>query len=670
MRTILAAMAVAAACCVAASAQDHPSPEPTIANFVALEPSMTSVVLSPNGAYVAYVRDSEEIRQIVVHDVATGQARAVQALPANSPQHFLWVQWKGNDRLVFGVRQDLAVGTREQTGSRLQDVGGFDFTIYRVVSAPRDGGAIVEMFGQQSRQLSSGFGSTAMIDDLPNDPENILLIASDNGGVGVWRGNVNTGRVERVADGSFDTISYAIDGVGNPVMRIDTIQNGAGRRFLRRAPGETRWTNYRDFRRGERTSNSPDFRIVGPGPGAGQVYVLARPDDRDLLGLYLFDTATGALGAPLYEGRSADASEPLIHPVNRQVLATCENAQRYACTSPDRSVERHLRAVQSFFGEGVSVAVVHTSADANTWLVYAEGPQEPGAYYVYNRTNANMQPLAALYPRAPMASLSPVQVVTYQARDGTQLWAYVTAQAGGSEPRPTVIMPHGGPESRDSFDYDSYAQFLASRGYVVVQPNFRGSLGFGRAFADAGRGQWGLRMQDDVSDAVRHMIDTGVADPQRVCIVGASYGGYAALAGVTLTPDLYRCAISIAGISDLPEALRSERHANGRFSVNYHYWLRSMGNPSDNRDALIAASPARLADRVRVPVLLVHGTTDDIVEYRQSEIMQRALERAGKTSRLIELPDSGHYWDEWQEEHRATVYRESEAFLAQHLAPR
>lgn len=668
MRVLLASMAVAIACCVAASAgaQDQPAPAPTIENFVAQEAALTSVVLSPSGAYVAYVRDSEETRHLIVHEVATNQARVVQALPPTSGQHFLWVQWKSDDRLVFGVRQELAVRSRESTGSRLQDVGGFGFSIYRVVSMPRDGGPIVEMFGQQSRQLSYGFGSTAMIDDLPTDPENILLIASDNGGVGVWRGNVNTGRVERVADGTYDTLSYAIDGAGYPVMRMDAIQNGAGRRFLRRASGERSWTTYRDFRRGERTSNSPDFYIVGPGPGPGQVYVLARPEDRDLLGLYLFDTATGALGAPLQEGRQADVSFPLIHPVNHQVLVTCEYAQKRTCASTDRGVDRHLRAVQSFFGAGVSVAVVSTSADNNTWLVYAEGPAEPGSYYVYSRANANMQGLAALYPRAPVASLSPVEIVTYQARDGAALWAYVTAQPG-SGPRPTIILPHGGPEARDRFDYDSYAQFLASRGYVVVQPNFRGSLGFGRAFADAGRGQWGLRMQDDVTDVTRHMIAAGVADPRRICIVGASYGGYAALAGVALTPDLYRCAISIAGVSDLAESLRSERHANGRLSVNYQYWLRSIGNPNENRDALNAVSPARLADRVTAPVLLIHGTEDDNVEYRQSELMQRALERAGKPTRLIELEGAGHYWDQWSEEQRVTVFRESEAFLAQHL---
>jgi dipeptidyl aminopeptidase/acylaminoacyl peptidase len=167
-------------------------------------------------------------------------------------------------------------------------------------------------------------------------------------------------------------------------------------------------------------------------------------------------------------------------------------------------------------------------------------------------------------------------------------------------------------------------------------------------------------MQDDVTDAVRHMIDAGVADPARICIVGASYGGYVALAGAALTPDLYRCAISIAGVSDLAESVNRVGTVG---SMTRHYWLRSIGDPSENRAALDAVSPRHLADRIRAPVLLIHGEEDDTVEIRQSELMQQAL---GSRSRLIRLADEGHYWDDWSREHRLTVFRETEAFLAQH----
>jgi dipeptidyl aminopeptidase/acylaminoacyl peptidase len=239
----------------------------------------------------------------------------------------------------------------------------------------------------------------------------------------------------------------------------------------------------------------------------------------------------------------------------------------------------------------------------------------------------------------------------------------VTRAATASGPRPTIVIPHGGPEARDYYGYDAFAQFLASRGYTVVQPNFRGSYGFGRAFADAGRGQWGRLMQDDVTDVLRHLVATGQTDPQRVCVVGASYGGYAALVGAALTPDLFRCAISIAGPSDLPEQiLRSSQ----RGSATRHYWMRSIGDPGANRDALEAISPRHLAAQIRVPVLLIHGEEDDVVEIRQSELMAQAMNRR---ARLVRLADEGHIWDEWTRESRLTAFREVETFLREHNPP-
>lgn len=176
-------------------------------------------------------------------------------------------------------------------------------------------------------------------------------------------------------------------------------------------------------------------------------------------------------------------------------------------------------------------------------------------------------------------------------------------------------------------------------------------------------------MQDDVTDAVRHLIDAGVADPNRICIVGASYGGYAALAGVALTPELYRCGIAIAGVSDLLDVLRSERIESGRRSSTYQYWRRSIGDPATNGDALVATSPARLAANITAPILLIHGEEDETVLIRQSEIMEQAMRRAGHAARLVRLEGADHYWDSWSIENRTTLFRETESFLAQHLGP-
>jgi dipeptidyl aminopeptidase/acylaminoacyl peptidase len=666
MRRLLAAVAalvtLGATSSMPATAQNQQAP--TIAAFTAA-PALRSVTLSPNGQFVAYIRDTAEQQVLFVADLTTNQTRPIQS--ARGGNAINWVRWKSDDRLIFGVQQEAVVADRASTGTRLNNVEGFTFRRWRVFSIGRDGTGGVEMFAEQQRRLVNGLGSTFLIDRLPNNPTSVLLSAIDNDGVGIWRADITTGRAERILDGSYDTITYGTDGEGNPVVRMDAPENEAAIRIMRRAPDQRGWTLYREVRRAAGATNSPDFQILGPAPGAGRVYALARLDSQDLLSLHIFDTTTGQLGEALQQGQQADVDAPWVDPRTREVIAHCEYATRMRCTSQDRDTERHLRAVEQFLGEDVTVYLSGISVDGNVWLLYADGPREPGGFFIYDRAAANVRSLAEVYPEAPIDSLSPTRVVEYATRDGQRQWAYITAQAGVEGPRPTVIMPHGGPEARDYFEYDAYVQFLASRGYVVVQPNFRGGDGFGRAFADAGRGQWGQRMQHDIEDATRHVIEAGIADAQRVCIVGASYGGYAALAGVTLTPDLYRCAISISGVSDLVETLRQERLSNGRVSLSYHYWLRSIGDPRENRDALRAVSPALLADRVTAPVLLIHGTADEVVLPRQSELMQRALERAGKPVRHVTLEGAGHAWAAWTVEQRTQLFTETESFLAQHL---
>ena len=229
---------------------------------------------------------------------------------------------------------------------------------------------------------------------------------------------------------------------------------------------------------------------------------------------------------------------------------------------------------------------------------------------------------------------------------------------------PLIVLVHGGPASRDTLNFDYWAAFLASRGYAVFQPNFRGSDGYGAAWERAGWRQWGGLMQTDVEDGIGPLARAGIIDASRVCIVGASYGGYAALAGVTLTPDLYRCAASFAGLSDLPEFLRQRAAQTGAESITADYWRLSIGDRAEDREALRGVSPAYLAERVRAPILLIHGTDDSIVPIDQSRRMLRALNQAGKNVRFVELRGDDHHLSD--AETRIQMLRELEAFLTQH----
>jgi dipeptidyl aminopeptidase/acylaminoacyl peptidase len=288
----------------------------------------------------------------------------------------------------------------------------------------------------------------------------------------------------------------------------------------------------------------------------------------------------------------------------------------------------------------------------------------PAIYYLidYNKGTADI--VGEEYPSLVDATLGEVRELTYKARDGYEIPAFLTVPAGsGQQPLPLVVLPHGGPESRDARAFDWLAQFLASRGYAVLQPQFRGSTGYGEAHRRAGYRQWGRLMQDDVTDGVKALIEQGTVDSKRVCIVGASYGGYAALAGAAFTPELYACAVSINGISNLPAMLAFQETYAGKESDSVSYWKDHIGLKTSSD--VVSKSPSRAATEVRAPVLLLHGVNDSVVPVSQSREMAKALKSLSKPHTLIELPGEDHWLS--RSESRIRVLTELETFLANYL---
>jgi dipeptidyl aminopeptidase/acylaminoacyl peptidase len=314
--------------------------------------------------------------------------------------------------------------------------------------------------------------------------------------------------------------------------------------------------------------------------------------------------------------------------------------------------------------------IVGASADGAVWLVRSETPQNPGVYWGFDRTTRTMNRILDTVEELAGRKLAPTRVIDFTTRDGVQLWAYVTGhRSADGVPQPVVVMPHGGPEARDYYGYDPLVQLFAARGYLVVQPNFRGSEGFGLQFVRAGQGQWGKRMQDDVIDAFQALVKAGEADPERACIVGWSYGGYAALMGAARDPGLFQCVVSVAGVSDLIEMLRHDRALyTAERSSGFLYWRVSIGELGRDDDALAATSPARMADRITAPVLLIHGKVDDVVPPQQSEMMARVLRAAGKPHELLLIEGGDHTLFEIGM--RKTAYARMDAFVARHLGGR
>jgi dipeptidyl aminopeptidase/acylaminoacyl peptidase len=293
---------------------------------------------------------------------------------------------------------------------------------------------------------------------------------------------------------------------------------------------------------------------------------------------------------------------------------------------------------------GMSVQLESWDAARNKFVFGIEGPRQPTTFYLYNQQNKTVQKLGRTYTNLLPSDLSEVRVYDYKARDGLKIPAYLTVPLGKEVKNlPVVILPHGGPWARDDLDFDWESQFLASRGYAVLRPNFRGSRGYGQAFEKAGHNQWGLKMQDDVTDGVKKLIADGIADPKRICIAGGSYGGYAALAGAAFTPDIYACAAAWAPVTDLRQKLVSDAHRSGGDDS----WLISaqreyIGDRLHDAQKLDEASPAKAAGKIKVPVLLMHGEVDSTVPIEQSEIMERALKAAGKKVTFVRIPNETH----------------------------
>jgi dipeptidyl aminopeptidase/acylaminoacyl peptidase len=317
---------------------------------------------------------------------------------------------------------------------------------------------------------------------------------------------------------------------------------------------------------------------------------------------------------------------------------------------------------------GQELQFVSSTADENLWLIYAFSDTDPGATYLFNRQTKKSSFQYRPRPDIPVKDLSPMTVVRYPSSDGIEIPAYLTLPKG-VDPKnlPVIVFPHGGPWARDTWGYSSYAQFLANRGYAVLMPNFRGSTGYGKTFLNAGNNQWGQKMQDDITWGVKYVVSQGIGDPKRIGIMGGSYGGYATLAGVAFTPDLYAAAVSIVGPSNLITLLNSIPPYWE--SIRKVFYLR-MGDPNtpEGKEQLIKQSPLTHAKNIKTPLMVVQGANDPRVNKAESDQIVVALRDRGFPVEYILAPDEGHGFA--RPVNNMAMLAASEKFLAKFLGGR
>jgi dipeptidyl aminopeptidase/acylaminoacyl peptidase len=375
--------------------------------------------------------------------------------------------------------------------------------------------------------------------------------------------------------------------------------------------------------------------------------------------LVRLDVATGAAEV-LAEDPEADVSDVRIHPDTRepQIVALLKARTEYIVL--DDSVADDFAAIRGLHPGDPSLA---GADDADViWLVGFTNDTGPIPYYAYDRATKTARFLFEHQPELSRYELARMEPFSFQSRDGLTVHGYLTFPAGGRENLPTVLNVHGGPWARDTWGFNPEAQWLANRGYLCVQVNFRGSTGYGKDFVNAGDRAWGAEMQNDISDAVAHVISQGWADPVRVAIYGGSYGGYAALAGAAFTPDLYCCAVDIVGPSNLITLIESVPPYWAPMIAMFH---QRVGDPAKDADFLWSRSPLSRAEAIRIPLLIAQGANDPRVKQAESEQIVAALSKAGIEHEYLLFPDEGHGFA--KPENRLRFYAEADRFLARYL---
>lgn len=476
----------------------------------------------------------------------------------------------------------------------------------------------------------------------------------------VYRIDLDSGRGRRVHTGLEDTSGYLLRPDGEAAARIARSRDNGRTRLVAPSSGG-----------GWRTVFEQKGLLDGPA-----IWGFAQDPDKVIVStlegtdVYLTEVSlsTGVMGEK--RKQSSHLAGPMYDSRQRLVgIGTVNEDEGYVFLEPK------LEAAWSVMRRGLPTSrlrLVSFSADYEVIIFRSEGDTDAGTFYLYDAAAGSVSLIGRAYPEVPAARIATVSMITYKASDGMELYGVLTLPRGrAARDLPLVMLPHGGPASRDYVRFDWWAQALAARGYAVFQPQFRGSNGFGEAYLQAGYGEWGRKMQTDVSDAISHLDSLDIIDPSRVCIVGASYGGYAALAGVAMQPDTYRCAVSVAGVADLRQMLMSEWRATGfqRESQNpvMRYWSRFMGADGARDEVLLQRSPSQLASAITAPVLLIHGRDDTVVPFEQSTIMRDALTRAGKDVRLVPLAGEDH-WLSFAPT-RQQMLEETIAFLERHNPP-
>ncbi len=581
---------------------------------LAQEPVITNPRLSPDGANVLgrfHVNGKEAIG---IHNL-DGKPIILFGIPES--RDLRWYRWAGNHRILISLAQTIPWEGDEVQATRLVmydiETKAFKFIGESTEGFEGDDLLYVDPSGEwillSYQRTIYDYPSVTRIELATNKHKEVVEQRAD-----VWEWYADNDGVVRIGMG-FDSNKWSM--IYRPT---------AAEKF--RKIGSAKYDDENAF-----------FDVIRVAAGTDDGYILSNKAT-GRYALYKFNYATKTVGELVYANPTNDVTDFDLTDDGKALESVWYTDDRDRVLWFNPVMKKNQTDLDAVLKNNLNW-IVSSSRDDKVMIVWTGSAHNPGAYYVYRPEAGMMNILAKMNPKVTSSEMARTSYVTYKARDGLEIPAYLTLPLG-RDPKnlPLIVFPHGGPYYvRDKYEYDAEVQLLANRGYAVLQPNYRGSEGYGEDFYKKGEGQWGRQMQDDLDDGMDWLVKQGMVDAKRVCIVGASYGGYAALWGATRNPERYRCAASFAGVSDLGRQLKYQID----FRVNKRYrkdWRKIVQGAPDFDPRTV--SPLFTIDQLHTPILLVHGDADQTVPYKQSKLYADALRKAGKTFEFYTYAKEGH----------------------------
>jgi dipeptidyl aminopeptidase/acylaminoacyl peptidase len=609
-------------------------------------PQFAGLQVSPNGKELGALANVGGRMNVVVMDLESRKPRVVTNITAQDVSGFIWAN---NERILFFMDKD----GNESFGIFAVNTDG---SMARTLVTPLD--VAIKSGGRAKVRIVN------VIDTLDDEPEWVLVSSNERRAAypEVFRMNIMNGRTKIVQRNPGDVVGWFTDWDGKVIGA--GFQDGleVGFKMLKDA-GKDEWETITRAR-----FDDPTFSPAGiKGDGEhGWVTSNLTPEGeaRDKAALYEYNFKTKTFGKLVYEHPEIDCCGLIMNEKKRDMIGVA-----YMVGVPERVyLDERWKTIMAGIDQALPATVntiTSVDDDETIGVVVAQNSRQPAKYYLFDFNNNTMEWLADSRPWLDPQQMAEMKPIEFESRDGMKMHGYLTVP-NGSEGKnlPLVVNPHGGPWARDGWGYNGEIQFLANRGYAVLQVNFRGSVGFGMEHLMSSWKQWGQAMQNDVSDGVKWAIEQGIADADRVCIYGGSYGGYATMAGLTYTPELYKCGINYVGVTDLALLFKT---APDSWAAGEEQMKLMIGDPKSEQEFLEEWSPVNPADKIKAPVFMAYGLRDPRVNIRHAQVMENAMEDAGVEFELMVKKDEGHGFR--KEENRYDFYGRMESFLAENLGP-